>query len=211
MSTWPLLIFRPVGQRSVSKVEPILYMLGKRGISVLQTAIFNILVPQIWLLFVMSSALRYLIQWSVMVCLRSMLHESMESSISQQRKYITLLNNFKFYRDLMLWIFQHITEDMVRITLTSTHFRNLFSGKEGDLPVGKPDRFNSSVVFLIKGLPTTSEDLSVFVVFLIFLFYFSLQQIFSYDFSVISQPMSIKFGRFIVLDETKSLNIISSQ
>ena len=33
---------------------------------------------------------------------------------------------------------------MVRITLTSTHFRNLFSGKEGDLPIGFPDRFNSS-------------------------------------------------------------------
>ena len=43
-----------------------------------------------------------------------------------------------------------------------------------------------------------------------FLFYFSLQQIFSNDFSVISQPISIKFGRYIVLDETKSLNIISS-
>ena len=64
-------------------------------------------------------------------------------------------------------------------------------------------------MFLIfKGLPTTSEYLSVFVVFLIFLFYFSLQQIFSNDFSVISQPISIKFGRIIVLDKTKSLNII---
>ena len=40
MSTWPLLIFRSVGQRSVLKVKPILYMLGKGGISVLQTAIF---------------------------------------------------------------------------------------------------------------------------------------------------------------------------
>ena len=106
--------------------------------------LINILVPQIWLLFVMSSALQYLIQWSVMVCLPSMLHECMKSSISQQRKYITLLNNPKFFRDLMLWIFQHITEDIVRITLTSTHLRNLFSGKEGDLPVGFPDRFNSS-------------------------------------------------------------------
>ena len=42
-------------------------------------------------------------------------------------------------------------------------------------------------------------------------FYFSLKQIFSNDFFVISQPISIKFGRYIVLDETKSLNIISSQ
>ena len=64
---------------------------------------------------------------------------------------------------------------------------------------------------LIKGLPTTSEDLSVFVVFLIFLFYFSLQQIFSNGFSVIFHPISMKFGMLIVLDETKSLNIISSQ
>ena len=68
-------------------------------------------------------------------------------------------------------------------------------------------------VSLIKVCRRTSEDLSVFVVFLIIfiLSYFSLQQIFSNDFSVISQPISIKFGRFIVLDETKSLNIISSQ
>ena len=107
--------------------------------------LINILVPQIWLLFVMASALQYLIQWSVMVCLRSMLHECMKSSILQQRKFITLLITLSFFVcDLMLWIFQHITEDMVRITLTSTHFRNLFSGKEGDLPVGFPDRFNSS-------------------------------------------------------------------
>ena len=114
--------------------------------------LINILVPQIWLLFVMSSALQYIIQWSVMVCLRSMLHECMKSSISQQRKYITLLNNPKFFHDLMLWIFQHITEDMVRITLASTHLRNLFSGKEGDLPVGFPDRFNSSCYFFFQSL-----------------------------------------------------------
>ena len=35
----------------------------------------------------------------------------------------------------------------------------------------------------------------------IFLFYFSLQQFFSQVFSVISQPISIKFGMSIVLDE----------
>ena len=35
------MIFRSVGQRSVSKVKPFLYMLGKGGISVLQTAIFS--------------------------------------------------------------------------------------------------------------------------------------------------------------------------
>ena len=44
-----------------------------------------------------------------------------------------------------------------------------------------------------------------------FLSYFSLQQIFSNDFSVISQPISMKFGMFIVLDETKSQNLILSQ
>ena len=44
-----------------------------------------------------------------------------------------------------------------------------------------------------------------------FLSYFSLQQIFSNDFSVISQPISMKFGMFIVLDETKNQNKISSQ
>ena len=46
-------------------------------------------------------------------------------------------------------------------------------------------------ILLIKGLPTTSEDLSVVLCFfflLFFLSYFSLQQIFSNDFSVISQP-----------------------
>ena len=36
-----MLIFRSVGQRSVSKVKLILYMLGKGGISVLQTSIFD--------------------------------------------------------------------------------------------------------------------------------------------------------------------------
>ena len=119
---------------------------GKTCFRILLPFLINILVPQIWLLFVMSSALQYIIQWSVMVCLRSMLHECIKSSITQQRKYITLLNNPKFFRELMLWIFKHITEDMVRITLASTHFRNLFSGKEGDLPVGFPDRFNSSSI-----------------------------------------------------------------
>ena len=34
-------MIRSVGQRSVSKVKPILYMLGKGGISVLQTAILS--------------------------------------------------------------------------------------------------------------------------------------------------------------------------
>ena len=45
----------------------------------------------------------------------------------------------------------------------------------------------------------------------IILSYFSLQQIFSNGFSVISQPVSIKFGMLIVLDETNSKNIFSSQ
>ena len=49
-------------------------------------------------------------------------------------------------------------------------------------------------------------DWSSLVIFII-LSYFSLQQIFSNDFSVISQPISIKFGMMIVLDETNRLNI----
>ena len=73
----------------------------------------------------------------------------------------------------------------------------------------------SSLVFIIiKVCRRTSEDLSVFVVFLIIfiiLSYFSLQQIFSNDFSVISQPIWMKFGMLIVLDETNRLNIFSSQ
>ena len=52
-------------------------------------------------------------------------------------------------------------------------------------------------------------DWSSLVIFI--LSYFSLQQIFSNGFSVISQRIFIKFGMLIVLDETKSLNIISSQ
>ena len=70
------------------------------------------------------------------------------------------------------------------------------------------------IIFIIKVCRRTSEDLSVFVVFLIIfiiLSYFSLQQIFSNDFSVISQPISMKFGMLIVLDETNRLNIFSSQ
>ena len=65
----------------------------------------------------------------------------------------------------------------------------------------------------IKVCLTKSADLSVFVVFFIFflLSYFSLPPPASLDFSVISQPISVKFGMFIVLDETKSQNIFSSQ
>ena len=55
---------------------------------------------------------------------------------------------------------------------------------------------------LVKGLPTKSEDLSVFVLFFL-LSYFSLPPSASLDFSLISQPISMKFGMLIVLDETK--------
>ena len=70
----------------------------------------------------------------------------------------------------------------------------------------------SSLVF-IKVCQTQSADLSVFVLFFLFfiLFYFSLQPPASLDFSVISQPISMKFGMLIVLDETNRLNIFSSQ
>ena len=91
--------------------------------------------------------------------------------------------------------------------------------------------------FIIKVCLTQSADLSVFVLFFLFfyysflffstatcvlrflsqfstnlvLFYFSLQPPACCDFSVISQPISMKFGRTIVLDETNRLNIFSSQ
>ena len=61
-------------------------------------------------------------------------------------------------------------------------------------------------LFFIKGLPTKSEDLSVFVLFLIIFFilsFFSLPPSACLDFSLISQPISMKFGMLIVLDERK--------
>ena len=57
-------------------------------------------------------------------------------------------------------------------------------------------------MFFIKGLPTTSEDLSVFVLFFL-LSYFSLPPHASLDFSLISQPISMKFGMVVVRDEAK--------
>ena len=50
-----------------------------------------------------------------------------------------------------------------------------------------------------------------FFFFFIILFYFSLQPPACCDFSIISQPISMKFGMLIVLDETNRLNIFSSQ
>ena len=46
---------------------------------------------------------------------------------------------------------------------------------------------------------------------LLFFFIFLYHQPASLDFSVISQPISLKFGMLIVLDETNKLNIFSSQ
>ena len=68
------------------------------------------------------------------------------------------------------------------------------------------DLFVFVVFLIIKVCRRTSDHLSVFVVFLIFLFYFSLQQIFSNGFSVISHPISMTFGMLIALDETNRLN-----
>ena len=67
---------------------------------------------------------------------------------------------------------------------------------------------------IIKVCLTKSADLSVFVSFFFYFFllsYFSLPPPASLDFSVISQPISMKFGMLIVLDNTKSQNIFSSQ
>ena len=38
---------------------------------------------------------------------------------------------------------------ILRFTFTSTHLTNFFSGEEGDLSVGFPDRFNSSVIYML--------------------------------------------------------------
>ena len=54
--------------------------------------------------------------------------------------------------------------------------------------------------FIIKVCLTKSADLSVFVLFFFLLSYFSLPPPASLDFSVISQPISMKFGMFIVID-----------
>ena len=50
-----------------------------------------------------------------------------------------------------------------------------------------------------------------FLLFFFLLSYFSLPPPASRDFSVISQPISMKFGMLIVLDVTNRLNIFSSQ
>ena len=63
-------------------------------------------------------------------------------------------------------------------------------------------------ISVIKVCLTKSADLSVFVLFRIIIIffllsYFSLPPPASLDFSIISQPISMKFGMLIVLDETK--------
>ena len=47
-------------------------------------------------------------------------------------------------QSLPISILKHIAQDILHFILTSTRLRNFFSGEEGDLPVGFPDRFNSS-------------------------------------------------------------------
>ena len=49
----------------------------------------------------------------------------------------------------MITIFQHIVQDSWTITSVLTYFGNFITGKEGDLPVGKPDRYNSSCTFFL--------------------------------------------------------------
>ena len=62
------------------------------------------------------------------------------------------------------------------------------------------------LVYIIKVCQTQSADLSVFVLFFL-LSYFSLPPSASLDFSLISQPISMKFGMLIVLDETIGLGV----
>ena len=62
-----------------------------------------------------------------------------------KKKVWTNLSNLVIEsQTLPILILQHIPKDILRITWTSTHLKNIFSGQEGDLPVGFPDRFNSS-------------------------------------------------------------------
>ena len=54
----------------------------------------------------------------------------------------------------MLTLFAHIQDIIHIIFSVCTYSKNFITGKEGDLPVGFPDRFNSSVTFIflrVKG------------------------------------------------------------
>ena len=94
MSTWPLLIFRSVGQRSVSKVKPILYMLGKGGISVLQTAIFHICIGKLLLLW---------------------LHTAMRA---RRKQNLQISRSYKRLHPILIWIFTTFTIHVYRWILT---------------------------------------------------------------------------------------------
>ena len=43
--------------------------------------------------------------------------------------------------NLKLTFFAHILQDILQIILVYRHSKHFISGKEGDLPVGFPDRF----------------------------------------------------------------------
>ena len=79
--------------------------------------------------------------------------------------------------------------------------------------VGRPFCFCSVSYYLRSARRSLQTFLFLFCFFLFFiiLFYFSLQPPACCDFSIISQPISMKFGMLIVLDETNRLNIFSSQ
>ena len=72
-----------------------------------------------------------------------------------------------------------------------------------------------SLMFIKVCRQSRKTFLFLFCYFLLLFFfllsYFSLPPPASRDFSVISQPISMKFGMLIVLDETNRLNIFSSQ
>ena len=63
-------------------------------------------------------------------------------------KKVTYVIRLLKSQSLQISILQHIAQDILHFILTSTHLRNFFSGDEGDLPVGFPDRFNSSFILL---------------------------------------------------------------
>ena len=53
----------------------------------------------------------------------------------------------------MLTLFAHIQDIIHIIFSVCTYSKNFITGKEGDLPVGFPDRFNSSLYYSQKFVP----------------------------------------------------------
>ena len=128
MNRWSLLTFRSVGQRSRSKVKPTLHMLGKGGICVLQTAIFNfsfflgihLAWHSLWLLWKQYNFYVWTINMSIFHFWRMV-----SQSVGVWRKY---------HSSYLLAIIQFITKFKIRkcsncsgVILFSSTFLKLFS------------------------------------------------------------------------------------